>query len=245
MSTKARATLASIALSALFGILILVIQNVPLPDFAKGPPAPGGGGGASHEVDIAQAWADWEATPAGPRCDHFGDPTAPCNVPKYNREAQFGGRWPDVDGNGCDTRNDILARDLTDVELYSDNCTVNSGVIDDPYTGKTIDFKRGKDTSGEVQIDHVVPLALAWDLGADAWDQETRIRFANDPLNLLAVDGPANEKKLDKTMTEWMPPNSNFACAYVARVLSVSRAYGLRLTHEDKEFSATVLQGCS
>lgn len=243
MSTKIRTTLTSLAVSAIAAILILLLQQIPL-DGIEGEGAPPPGGAAQHEVDLAQAWADWEALPAAPRCDRYGRSDAPCNVPKYDREGQFGKPWMDVDGNGCNTRDDILGASLRDVELRHDNCTVQEGVLDDPYTGQTIDFTRGPKTSMAVQIDHVVPLSLAWDMGAHAWDQDTRIRFANDPLNLIAVDGPANSEKGDLPMHEWMPPNSGYHCAYAARFMAVSRAYNLPLTPGDKEMVPGILEAC-
>ncbi|MBN3585236.1 HNH endonuclease, partial [Algoriphagus aestuarii] len=120
----------------------------------------------------------------------------------YRRE-EFGHGWIDTDSNGCSTRNDILARDLDNVQLASDGCKVLSGTLHDPYTGKTIEFTA--DDPRAVQIDHIVPLSLAWRMGASEWDRETRIEFANDPGNLLASDGPANQQKGDAGPGEWQP----------------------------------------
>jgi hypothetical protein len=122
----------------------------------------------------------------------------------------YGTAWKDVDHNGCDTRNDILTRDLTDVTVDSDGCRVESGTLADPYTGKTIHFTRGQGTSLAVQIDHMVPLSRAWGLGASGWSQEEREAFANDPANLLAADGPANNNKSDQGMDEWTP--ATYSC---------------------------------
>ena len=112
----------------------------------------------------------------------------------YSRD-QFGPAWDDVDGNKCNTRDDILRRDLTNVrfKVRTHACTVISGTLDDPYTGKTIEFKRGKKTSSAVQIDHVVALSNAWQTGAQNLTAEQRRQLANDPENLLAADGPANQ----------------------------------------------------
>lgn len=122
----------------------------------------------------------------------------------YDRELKFGAAWADADQNGCDTRNDILARDLIDVTLSGD-CKVVAGMLEDPFTGSTIEFVRGQATSAAVQIDHLVALSDAWQKGAQQLTQEERIAFANDPMNLQAVSGKANAQKGD----------SDAACACV------------------------------
>lgn len=162
----------------------------------------------------------------------------------YDRDL-FGDPWADVDGNGCDTRNDILARDLTAV-TYQDtkSCVVASGTLDDPYTGETIEFQRGKATSAAVQIDHVVALKNGWQTGADSWDADTRRRFANDPLNLLAADGPANQAKGAKDASQWLPANEAFGCEYVARQVAVKSAYDLSITSAEHDAMVDVLTGC-
>ena len=110
----------------------------------------------------------------------------------YDRDS-FGFRTTDVDGNGCDVRDDVLARDLTDITYkYAGSCVVESGTLADPYTAQTIHFVRGRATSAKVQIDHVVALENAWQSGAHDWSTAKRHEFGNDPYILLAVDGPAN-----------------------------------------------------
>ncbi len=132
----------------------------------------------------------------------------------YDRD-EFGPAWSDEvsvsgGGNGCDTRNDILQRDLTAVTLKPGTCQVATGTLNDPYTGKTIDFTRGLETSSAVQIDHVVALSDAWQKGAQQLSTERRRDLANDPLNLLAVDGPTNQAKSDSDAAEWLPPNAGY-----------------------------------
>ena len=152
----------------------------------------------------------------------------------YRRDA-FGQAWTDdttAPGghNGCDTRNDILDRDLVDKTYVSiKRCpnAVGTGTLLDPYTSTMVPFTRGNKTGASVQIDHIVPLALAWDLGARDWTDEMRIRFANDPANLLAVDGPANQDKGDGEPAVWMPPNRAFHCQYAMQFIAVLRGYGL------------------
>ncbi|MBD7956689.1 HNH endonuclease [Microbacterium sp. Sa4CUA7] len=160
----------------------------------------------------------------------------------YDRD-EFGQRWADVDRNGCDTRNDILARDLTQATLAGP-CKVVSGTLLDPFTGQTIPFVRGQDTSAEVQIDHVVALSDAWQKGAQQLTAEQRTSFANDPLNLLAVEGRANAEKGDGDAATWLPVNTTFRCAYVARQVAVKAVYGLWVTQAEHDAIARILEAC-
>lgn len=166
-------------------------------------------------------------------------------VPQYSRD-QFGQRWADVDRNGCDTRNDVLKRDLRDLQMKrsSPQCVVVSGVLDDPYTGRQIDFQRGEDSSEAVQIDHVVALANAWKSGAWQWDAARRQDFANDPFNLLAVDGAANQDKGASSADQWLPSNSAYQCAYVQRQIAVKVSWGLGVTRAEKKAMTSVLERC-
>jgi hypothetical protein len=163
----------------------------------------------------------------------------------YSRD-QFGPAWADVDRNGCDTRNDILARDLVDVVTRegTHDCVVLTGTLHDAYSGETITFRRGETTSSLVQIDHVVALSDAWQKGAQQWAPETRRQLANDPLNLLAVQGSLNAQKGDGDAATWLPPNKAFRCAYVARQVSVKRAYGLWVTPAERDAMVRVLSAC-
>ncbi|MCV7154245.1 HNH endonuclease family protein [Mycolicibacterium pyrenivorans] len=160
----------------------------------------------------------------------------PLRIRGYDyRRAAFGESWTDdttAPGghNGCDTRNDILERDLVDktyVSIKRCPTAVATGTLLDPYTNAVVPFLRGNQTGAAVQIDHIVPLALAWDLGARNWTEEMRVRFANDPANLLAVQGEANQDKGDKQPSEWMPANGAFHCQYAMQYIAVLRGYGL------------------
>ncbi|MGY2127459.1 GmrSD restriction endonuclease domain-containing protein [Blastococcus sp. SYSU DS0617] len=163
----------------------------------------------------------------------------------YDRDL-FGSGWLDTDGNGCDTRNDILERDLTGETFKpgTRNCVVLTGTLADPYSGRTIAFQRGQDTSSDVQIDHVVALSDAWQKGAQQMSDGQRRQFANDPLNLLAVDGPLNMQKGDGDAATWLPPNRSYRCAYVARQVAVKATYPLWMTQAEKNAIATVLSAC-
>ncbi|MEZ0446494.1 HNH endonuclease family protein [Cellulomonas sp. ICMP 17802] len=163
----------------------------------------------------------------------------------YDREL-YGQAWKDVDRNGCDTRNDILRRDLTDQLLKpgTNGCVVATGTLLDPYSGTAIAFVRGQGTSSLVQIDHVVALSDSWQKGAQQWDAATREAFANDPLNLLAVDGALNQQKGDGDTATWLPPNKGYRCAYVARQVAVKYAYGLWVTQAEQDAMVRVLSTC-
>jgi hypothetical protein len=163
----------------------------------------------------------------------------------YSRD-QFGPAWADVDHNGCDTRNDILARDLSGETFKpgTHDCVVLTGALADPYSGTTMQFLRGTATSEDVQIDHVVPLSDAWQKGAQTWDVARRTAFANDPLNLLAVQGTLNMQKGDGDAATWLPPNRAYRCDYVARQVAVKVTYGLWVTQAEKDAMATILATC-
>lgn len=152
----------------------------------------------------------------------------------YRRPA-FGDAWDDDNGapgggNRCDTRNDILSRDLVEKTFVATaRCprAVASGTLRDPYTDSTVAFVRGNQVGASVQIDHIVPLAFAWDMGARDWSDQMRKRFANDPANLLAVAGRANQDKGDLPPGEWLPPNTAFRCQYALAFTEVLRGYHL------------------
>ena len=149
--------------------------------------------------------------------------------------AQFGPAWADVDRNGCDTRNDILARDMVGetFKARTHNCVVLTGTLQDPYTGKTIKFVRGPN-SRAVEVDHVVSLANAWATGAQRLTPAQRWAFANDPLNLLAVDGPTNQRKGSGDAATWLP-QASYRHDFVARQIAVKAKYGLWVTPAERD----------
>ncbi len=160
----------------------------------------------------------------------------------YTR-AQFGDGWQSV-GN-CDVRNHVLRRYMTNASVVSaTDCSVQRGTLHDPYTDKIIEFTRGKLTSGAVQIDHMVALSDAWQKGAQQLPAETRRALANDPLNLMAVDGPANQKKADGDAATWLPPNKPYRCRYIARQIAVKLKYRLWITASERDAMRRILGGC-
>lgn len=158
----------------------------------------------------------------------------------YRRESF---RWrDDVDRNGCDTRNDVLRRDLRSITFKSGTkgCVVAKGTLTSPYTGKRISFNRSKNN---IDIDHVVSLSDAWQTGARSWGPQKRRRFANDPLNLLAVESSQNRKKSDGDAATWLPAKK-YRCDYVARQVAVKAKYGLWVKKSEKSAMVRVLNGC-
>ncbi len=163
----------------------------------------------------------------------------------YTR-AQFGPAWADVDRNGCDTRNDILKRDLTSITYRAKtrNCVIESGTLVDRYSGETINFVKGNISSMEVQIDHVVALSNAWQTGAFKLTADQRRALSNDPLNLFAVKGRLNSQKGDGDAATWLPPLKSFRCNYVAQQIAVKAKYSLWVTAPEKAAMVSILAKC-
>lgn len=174
----------------------------------------------------------------------------------YDR-SNFGPTWTDANSadpggtshNGCDTRNDILRRDLTSIVLKSvsgcgNGLGVARGTLFDPYTGKTMQFVRGTGTSTLVQIDHVVSLSNAWQTGAQQKSAAARVDFANDPLNLIAVEGRVNQAKSDGDAATWLPPNKAFRCTFAYRQVMVKSKYRLWVTKPEGEALNRILTSC-
>ena len=163
----------------------------------------------------------------------------------YTRE-QFGPAWADIDRNGCDTRNDILKRDLTNkvFKEKTNPCVILSGTLLDPYSGETINFVRGNVTSMDVQIDHLVALSNAWQTGAFKLTADQRKALANDPLNLLAAKGRLNSQKGDGDAATWLPPLKSYRCDYVSRQIAVKLKYKLWFTNPEKQAMIRILKSC-
>ncbi|WP_053764239.1 HNH endonuclease family protein [Streptomyces sp. AS58] len=208
--------------AAAVAVVLAAAGCTELTEGADGPQNTAGGGAA-----LAAA----QALPEKGRAPKTG----------YDRD-RFGSPWADTDSNGCGTRDDILERDLEGVEFRDGDCEVVSGTLDpDPYTGTEVAFVRGR---SRVDIDHVVALSDAWQKGAQQWDPSKRTAFANDPLNLIAVDAGANRSKGDGDTATWLPPNKEYRCTYVAAQVAVKKKYELWVTPAEKNAMTRVLSGC-
>lgn len=176
--------------------------------------------------------------------------TEPTNGVGYRRQ-DFGftdDGWPDLDGDDCNERNEILARDLAGTTFWEGgknppHCVVGTGVLHDPYSGREVDFDRAADPDA-VQIDHVVALYDAWQKGADDWQPAKRFAFATDPLNLLAVSEAENDDKGHQDASQWLPSNENFRCEYVARQVGVKQKYDVGVSAAEKQAMVSVLEAC-
>lgn len=160
----------------------------------------------------------------------------------YDRDA-FGRRWADLDGNGCGQRDDVLARDLSDVRRRDGSCTVVSGRLVDPWTGAEVAFTKAEPS--RVQIDHVVSLAEAWRSGAWSWTDERRERYANDLSVLLATAGDVNRAKGDRDAATWSPAGAGRSCAYARHVVDIKTVYGLSVDRAERSALLRALEPCS
>lgn len=215
---------------------------------------------ATPKTDTKTTTGSWGSDPAVWRAGLDATntiKTAKARPGGYDRERYFGG-WA---SNGCGsatTRDTILARDLKGA-VKNSKCQVTSGTLSDPYTGQTIQFRRGRNTSSAVQIDHVVALLDAWESGARDWDQAKRVEYANSQDVLLASDGPANMAKgsgLDVNGTSlyrsqnsgapdiWMPDNKAYRCDYMAKRATIKSKWGLTMTPREKQQTVSVLSQC-
>ncbi|MER7739921.1 HNH endonuclease family protein [Streptomyces sp. NPDC096538] len=228
-------------------VLLAGCESIPEADV----PAAGGSGGAAPDGHAVSPLDNPDGTRPGlaPLTDAKDRAAAAAVIDKvatkgrgpktgYDRD-EYGYAWMDTaDGvplarNGCDTRNDLLKLHGRDVQFRTgSDCVVVSMDLYDPYTGKDIAWKKAKAT--EVQIDHVVPLSYAWQMGASRWSESKREQLANDPLNLLPVDGGANSAKRDSGPASWLPPAKGIRCAYAVRFAQVAVKYELPVTMADK-----------
>ncbi|WP_026342722.1 HNH endonuclease family protein [Nocardia sp. BMG111209] len=229
MRSVTKLSMSVVAVAALLSGCKPSTTPVSAPAPAAGPSQPGPMSGADAQKMLATLVIKGSAPMSG-----------------YSRD-QFGQAWTDDNDapgghNKCDTRDDILRRDLSDIQPVT-GCQVQSGTLHDAYTGKTIAFARGP-KSTVVQIDHMVPLGDAWQSGAQQLPPDKRIDLANDPRNLQAVDGPTNESKGDSDAATWLPPQAGYRCTYVERQIQVKSIYGLWVTQAEHDAMAGVLQGC-
>jgi len=173
----------------------------------------------------------------------------------YDRD-EFGSGWGDLDGDGCNTREEVMWRDLLWAKR-EDGCNVVEGTLRDPYTWTLIRYDEAVNAQ-TVQVDHVYPLKRAWLYGARGWSEEKRKRFANDELNLLAVDGPTNGRKSDQGPETWLLPvnpnrplvrqtvlvNRAYECSWSRRYVQVAAKWRLGISPRDEAVLADTLERC-
>ncbi len=196
---------------------------------------PGGANGSKQAEMAATALEVLDSIPVAERTEWDGP---------FDRAASFGDGWADLDGDGCNTRNETLEAQLEQVQLLRDNCRVDTGVLEDPYTGETVTFQRGKHSSERVQIDHVVALYNAWRTGAQDLSYDQRVALANDPLNLQATQDWVNDEKMSSDASQWLPPDETYHCTYVSRQIAVKATYHLWVTEAEDAAMREVLAGC-
>lgn len=221
---------------------VTVTKTVAPTNRTSTPSSGGTSASANPDAAVTHALAQLAKLPVKGRAPKTG----------YDRRKQFGVSWTDdvpvqFGHNGCDTRNDILRRDLHGITLKPNThgCVVLTGVLADPYTGARINFQRGVGTSNAIQIDHVVALSDAWQKGAQQLSAQQRQDLANDPRNLLAVQGRANEQKRDGDAATWLPKNKAYRCTYVSKQVAVKSDYHLWVTKAEKEAIERVLSKCA
>ncbi|WP_199549788.1 HNH endonuclease family protein [Streptomyces sp. N35] len=169
------------------------------------------------------------------------------NWETYKR-AEFGETWSDavdVPGgrNGCDTRDDVLRRDLKNLKEGDRNpCVVVSGTLVDPYSGKELPYYYRR--ASQIETDHIVALGAAWRAGAWAWTPQQRLDYANDLDVLLATDKETNTVKSSQTPDKWKPPRQAYWCEYARRWTGIKAKYKLTVTAPEKLALQDLLATC-
>lgn len=241
-----RRTPAAALLMAICAVLAITGYSKFNTGATSGGPTTAGGQPSTAQIASAPSVTAYRINVAGARAKLAKMPVkGKAPMTGYSRD-QFGNYRNDTDRNGCDQRNDALRRGLTHTTAKpgTHGCKILTGILHDPYTGKTINFQFGQATSAQVQIDHVVPEANSWVTGAQQLTPEQRNQFSSDLTNLLAVDGRTNESKGDGDAATWLPPNKAFRCSYVARQITVKTTWHLWVTPAEKESMTTVLNRC-
>lgn len=229
--TRSTDTSRAVVAGAVFALAVAVVLAL------TGPVTSASAGADTGPAAGTQAQQATDADQALEMLGQIEVTTSP--APGYQR-SEFGSGWQTI--QGCTTRNRVLIRDLTNTTVDDANCQVLSGSLNEPYTGAIIEFNR--DRPNEVQIDHVVPAASAWRMGANEWTYQERRAWFNDMDNLLAVDGPTNGAKGDKTLGEWQPSNTAAQCDYAITYVEVSYDYDLALTPVDVAYAEDRLARC-
>lgn len=204
------------------------------------PSAPGTDGGTPAPTGSTDGTTDGGVTTAAHLLAEL--PLAPESGEGYDRDALFGG-WTDDDGDGCDTRSEVLQRDSEVAVTFGSGCTVATGRWTSPYDGAMWTL------ASDVDIDHVVPLAEAWASGirADGWPASRRVAYANDlgyDWSLLAVTDNVNQSKGDRDPAEWLPPSPEARCTYAVQWVSVKHRWDLSVDTSEQSALTSLLDTC-
>jgi hypothetical protein len=157
----------------------------------------------------------------------------------YNRDLFR--HWIDADGDGCDTRREVLIAESTSTVTVGASCALGGGAWSSAYDSLLFS------DPAKLDIDHFVPLAEAWDSGAYAWDAARRERFANDlgdARSLIAVSAASNRSKSDQDPAEWLPPEEGYRCTYASTWIAVKARWGLAVDGVERAALESLLGGC-
>lgn len=182
----------------------------------------------------AEKLADLRVRPAGTMDGYSRE-----KFPHWSDAREYGWTLPagTPDPGSCDARDAALIRDGRE-EVVGSGCTVERGRWFDPYTGNTYYVP------SDIDIDHVVPLANAWRSGAASWSTAKKERFANVPLDLLAVEDNANASKGDKGPEAWKPPRAAYHCTYSKKWINIKHYWTLSVTKSEKSALKQMLSTC-
>ena len=198
------------------------------------PPSP------STTTVSTPAFTSTSAPSAAPAPGLLGALTVAAEGSRNGYDRSLFSHWRDTNGSGCDARQDTLAEQVIgfpQVDLF-DSCVIVEGDWYSIFDGVT-----HAGSPSELDIDHVVALAEAWDSGAANWDSATRRRFANDPAHLVAVTASSNRSKGDSDLTEWRPLRSAW-CVTATITAQVKAAYGLSVDRAEYDAIAEMLGTC-
>ncbi|MFF2041911.1 HNH endonuclease family protein [Kitasatospora sp. NPDC058170] len=148
--------------------------------------------------------------------------------------------WIDADKNGCNTRKEVIIEEAVEAPEIGPGCSLIGGSWYSAYDGVTVT------DPARLDVDHVVPLAEAWDSGASAWSPLERERYANDldePRALIAVTGRSNRQKSDKDVSDWLPMPSD-QCTYITDWTVVKTRWGLSIDQREQDTLQQLAAGC-
>jgi hypothetical protein len=161
----------------------------------------------------------------------------------YSREVFE--HWVDLTGSGCTTRHKVLAAQATAVaRSAATSGGAGSCVVFEGDWELLFDGSRHVGLASEIDVDHVVALAEAWDSGAHSWDAERRRIFANDPLNLIVADRQVNKDKADRDAGEWTPPDPRGRCIIAAKMVLTKLRYQLTVDPTERRGLITMARFC-